>query len=93
MHNASYHITLASIIAVTGGVYGATDVRCHERTGSGSSKQSGGIQASGGFEASGSFLPSGRTKPKYNKMLDRSQIGSVNCDSRDVYDNDQRSNN
>ena len=87
MHNASYHITLASTIAVTGGVYGATDVRCHEQTGSGSSKQSGGIQASG------SFLPSGRTKPKYNKMLDRSQIGSVNCDSRDVYDNDQRSNN
>ena len=72
MHNASYHITVASTIAVTGGVYGVTDVGCHDQTGSGSSQQSRGFQASGGF------LPSGRTKPKYNKMLDRSQIGSIN---------------
>ena len=56
---------------------------CHDQTGSGSSQQSGGFQASGGF------LP--RTKPKHNNsMLDRSQIGSINCDFRDVYDNDQK---
>ena len=83
--NASYHVTVASIIAVSGGVYGATNVGCHEQTGSGSSQQSG------GFQASGSFLPSGRTKPKCNNnMLYRSQIGSINCDSGDVYNNDQK---